>query len=268
MPSIDLVRFRFHIIDLLDEFSDPGRFTKTFHEILDLYSRRSLKPGLTSLPVSLLPTFNCHPQVMKLIISGINPGIHEYPQQAIAIADYLWEDSYLESRELSTTILGLLPEEFAANVEDHILKWAHPDVDKASLDMLLKNAIKTIQSTHPERLEDLVYSFLHFQDPEYHTVGLKMMENLIRNPGFSRIPSLFKLISPFILEETDQLTQINTGLVVAALVERTPVETVFFLKQLLALTPGKGIEKTIRRFLPSFPEEIQKNLQIALQEHR
>jgi hypothetical protein len=267
MPSIDLVRFRFQIVELLDEFSDPVRFKKTFHGILDLYSRRSLKPALSSLPVSLLPTFNCHPQVMKLIISGITPGIHEYPQQAIAIADHLWEDNYLESRELSTTILGLLTEDYAASVEDHILKWAHPEVDKASLDMLLKNAIKTIQSTHPERLEDLVYSFLHFQDPAYHTIGLKMMGNLIRSPGFTRIPSLFKFISPFIVEETDQLIQINTGMVIAALAERTPVETVFFLKQSLALTPGSGIERTIRRYLPSFPEEYQKKLQMALQEH-
>jgi hypothetical protein len=267
MPSIDLVRFRFQIIELLDEFPDPARFKKTFHGILDLYSRRSLKPGLSSLPVSLLPTFNCHPQVMKLIITGITPGIHEYPQQAIAIADHLWEDNYLESRELSTTILGLLPDEFAASVEDHILKWAHPDVDKASLNMLLINAIKTIQSTHPEKLEDLVYSFLHYQDPAYHTIGLKMMENLIRSPGFTRIPSLFKLISPFIVVETNQQIQINTALVIAALAERTPVETVFFLKQLLALTPGPGIEKTIRRFLPSFPEEYQKKLQTSLQEH-
>jgi hypothetical protein len=268
MPSIDLVRFRFQIVELLDEFPNPVKFTKTFHGILDLYSRRSLKPGLSSLPVSLLPTFNCHPQVMKLIITGITPGIHEYPQQAIAIADHLWEDNYLESRELSTTILGLLSDEYAPNVEDHILNWAHPDMDKASLDMLLKYSIKTIRSTHPERLEDLVYSFLHFQDPAYHTIGLKMMENLIRIPGFTRIPSLFKLISPFILEEKDQLTQINTGLVIAALAERTPVETVFFLKQLLALTPGQGIEKTVRRFLPSFPEEYQKTLQTSLQEHR
>lgn len=267
MPSIDLVRFRFQIIELLDGFSDPVWFTKTFHGVLDLYSRRSLKPGLSSLPLSLLPTFNCHPQVMKLIITGITPAIHENPQQAIAIADHFWEDNYLESRELSTTILGLLPEEYAASVEDHILKWAHPDVDKASLDMLLKNAIKTIQSTHPERLEDLVYSFLHFQDPAYHNIGLKLMVNLIHSPGFTRIPSLFKLISPFIVEETDQLTRINTGLVIAAFSERTPVETVFFLKQLLFLTPGPGIEKTIRRYLPSFPEEYQKTLQTALQEH-
>jgi hypothetical protein len=268
MPSIDLVRFRFQIVELLDEFPDPVKFTKTFHGILDLYSRRSLKPGLASLPVSLLPTFNCHPQVMKLIINGITPGIHENPQQAIAIADHLWEDNYLESRELSTTILSLLPEEYAPNVEDHILNWAHPDVDKASLDMLLKNAIKTIQSTQPERLENLVYSFLHFQDPAYHTIGLKMMVYLIRSPGFTRIPSLFKLISPFIVEETNQPIQINTGMVLAALAERTPVETVFFLKQLLALTPGTGIEKTIRRFLQSFPDEYQKTLQTALQEHR
>ena len=267
MPSIDLVRFRFQIVELLDEFADPVKFKKTFHSILDLYSRRSLKPGLSSLPVSLLPTLNCHPQVIKLIITGITPGIHENPQQAIVIADYLWEDNYLESRELSTTILGLLPDEYAESVEDHILKWAHPDVEKASLDMLLRNAIKTIQSTHPERLEDLVYLFLHFQDPAYHSIGLKMMENLIRSPGFTRIPSLFKLISPFIVVETNQQIQINTALVIAALAERTPVETVFFLKQLLALTPGPGIEKTIRRFLPSFPEEYQKKLQTSLQEH-
>lgn len=268
MPSIDLMRFRFQIVELLDEFPDPVRFKKVFHEMLDLYSRRSLKPGLSSLPRSLLPSFNCHPQVMKLIISGITPTIRKFPQQAIAIAEHLWEDNYLESRELATTILGLLPEEYASTIEEHILKWAHPDVDKASLDMLLKNSIRTIESYHPEMVENMVYSFLHFQDPAYHSIGLKVMENLVHNPEFTRIPSLFKLTSPFIIEETDQLTQINTIQVIAALAERTPVETVFFLKQLLALTPGAGIEKTVRRYLPSFPEEYQKTLQTSLQEHR
>ena len=268
MPSIDLMRFRFQIVELLDQFSDPVRFQKAFHEMLDLYSRRALKPGLSSLPRSLLPSFNCHSQVMKLIINGISPAVRELPQQAVAIADHLWEDNYLESRELATTILGLLPAELAPSVEERILKWAHPDVDTASLDMLLKYSIRTIESSHQEMLADLVSYFLHFHDPSYHPIGLKMMENLIRNPGFARIPSLFKLISPFVIEETDQLTQINTGLVIAALAERTPVETVFFLKQLLALTPGAGIERTVRRYLPFFPEEYQKKLQAALQEHR
>lgn len=268
MPSIDLARFRFQINELLGEFDDPLRFTRTFHGILDLHSRRSLKPGLSSLPLSLLPGFNCHPQVMKLIITGITPAVREFPLQAIAIADHLWEDNYIESRELSTTILGLLPGEYAANVEDHILKWAHPVVDRASLDMLLRHSLRTVLLTRPEIPEGLVDSFLHFPDPAYHPIGLKMMENLIRNPEYVRIPSLFKLIPPFIIEETDQLTQINTIQVIAALAERTPVETVFFLKQLLTLTPGTGIERTIRRYLPSFPEEYQKKLQAALKDHR
>lgn len=268
MPLIDLVRFRFQMAELVEQFADPAGFVKEFLKILDLYSRRALKPGATSLPSSLLPAFNCHPQVMKLIRDAILPSVQEFPEQAISTAGALWEDDHLESRELAATILGNLPPAYAKHIETHIHNWAHPDVDNVSLDHLLEKSIHSLQINQPKVVEEMIISYVNHQDPAYQRIGLKMMEQLVRHTEFTQFPMLFKHLSRFISEDTDQLTQLETTAVVAALVDRSPVETTYFLRQLLFLTPGQNITRTIKRYLPFFTEDLQEKLALAIKNHQ
>jgi len=268
MPLIDLVRFRFQMVELVEQFADPAGFVKEFLKILDLYSRRALKPGATSLPSSLLPVFNCHPQVMKLIRDAILPSVQEFPEQAISTAGALWEDDHLESRELAATILGNLPPAYEKQLETHILNWAHPDIDNASLEYLLDRSIHTLQTNQPKVVEDLIVGYVDHQDPPFRIIGLKIMERLVRHPEFNRFPMIFKHLSRFITEDTDQQTQLATTSVVTALVDRSPVETMYFLRQLLFLTPGQNIARIIKRYLPLFPENLQEKLLLAIKNHQ
>ncbi len=268
MPSIDLVRLKIQIAGLADTFSDPIEFKKRLHLILDFYSRRSLRQSKTASPKSLIPTFNCHPQIIKQIASGLHPDIVNSPQEALFIADYLWQDSYLESQQIAAMIIGTLPPDFSPQVIDRIMQWAHPNTDRVALELLINESIKVIQSSQLDQIEDLIYTLLHNQDPEYYRIGLSLMQYLIREPEFSNVPSLFKLLSPFILEPKYEMAHREIQGVITAFIVRTPIETSFYLQQLLHLTPGAEIEKVISRYISLFPQDQQSTLQTAIRNHR
>lgn len=267
MPAIDLVRLRFQIADLLDVFSEPEEFKRRLHLMFDSYSRRSLRQSKLSTSPTFIPTFNCHPQLIRQIGSGLRPGVIGSPQEALTIADYLWADEYLESQKIAALLLGMLPVELSEEVIARIIKWAHPQVDRVSLDFLLMEVINILQKAQLKKVESLIYSFLNFQDKDFQRVGLKLMEHLVHEPAFTGVPSLFKLISPLIIEPGSQKTQIDVSAVIEALARRTPIETSFFLQQLLHLTPGREIEKTISRYISFLPEENQASLLLAIRNH-
>ncbi|MCJ7695362.1 MAG: DNA alkylation repair protein [Anaerolineaceae bacterium] len=263
MPSINISKLRFQISELVDHFSDPVHFCKSFYEVLDHYSRRSLRPGDESIAKTFMPTFNCPDQVIKQIVLGLQVSIKMEPDSALDIVDILWQDKYLESRELAAKVLGNLPIEFTGKIMDRIILWAKPNLDKAALELLFSEATHCILRENSKLLEDAVVQMLDKKDIEWQSLGLEALVIMIKNPDYNRVPSLFKLISPFILE-TDDLVQLKTEAVLSALIERTPIESAYFLKQSLGYSQRNQVERIIRRLLPNFPPDLRVTLLDAI----
>jgi len=267
MSSININKLRFQIAELLDHFSDPKHFCKSFYEIMDHYSQRSLRSGDESIAKTFMPTFNCPDQVIKQIIIGIQATIKLKPDQALKIVNELWQDQHLESRELAAKILGYLPIDFADQVMDRIILWATPNLDNAAMESLFNEATQLILKEKPELLEEGVSHLLDKKDREFQIIGLQALVSLVKNRDYDRIPFLFKLIKPFILKNVDEIVQLKTLTVLSALIERSPIETAYFLKQNLAHSERDLVVRIIRRLLPKFPPDVKTSLLDAINQN-
>lgn len=259
MPAIELARLRFQVAELCDEFNFPERFTYKFHEILGIYNNWALRQGFTAPPKTLMRHYKVPRQVIKQIEVDIQPFIVEAPKQALNLVDHLWQDDFLEAREMASYILGQVPLDAPNEITRRIQEWAQPDLDKAALECLYDQGTRRLLSEQPEIWVQSVRTMLAQADPGMQNLGLRALVSVIENPDYTRIPSLFKLLSPFV-QSPHELLQANLYAVIAALAKRTPTETAFILKQTLITTPGVEIEQLIRRFLPSFDAKIQLTL--------
>jgi len=266
MPAIELARLRFQTAELCDAFSSPERFTYKFHEILGLYNNWALRQGLTAPPKTLMRHYNVPRQVIKQIEADIQPFIVEAPAQALNLVDHLWKDDFLEAREIASYILGQLPLDAPDKITRRIQEWAQPNLDKAALECLFNQGTRRLLIEQPEIWEQIVRTFLAHDEPAVQNLGLKALVSVIENPDYTRIPSLFRLLAPFI-QSSHELLQANLSEAIAALVRRTPIETAFFLKQTLITTPGVEIEQLMHHFLPFFNTEIQLALKEAIKKH-
>jgi len=266
MPAIELTRLRFQVAELCDEFNAPERFTYKFHEILGLYNNWALRQGLTAPPKTLMRHYNVPRQVIKQVEVDIQPFIVEAPAQALNLVDHLWKDDFLEAREMACYILGQLPLDAPDEITRRIQEWVQPDLDKAALECLFNHGTQRLLAEQPEIWEQIVRTFLAHDEPAVQNLGLRALVSIIENPDYTRIPSLFRLLSPFI-QSPHELVQGNLSAAIAALARRTPTETAFLLKQTLITTPDVEIEQFIHHLLPFFNAKIQLALKEAIKKH-
>jgi len=266
MTAIDTQRLKSQVLELRETFPDLAVFTGTLHNILAFHHNYALRQSPFITPRTLLKNYRVPPQVIRQIEMGILPQIGAQPDQAVQLAHHLWQDEYINVRELACFILGSLPLTYNELVRDQIHEWVQPGLDSAALEAVLTKATLRLRDETPHMWEAMVLDWLSHPNIKFQSIGLQAIADVIRDTRFPHVPSLFKLLRPFFLDHTDAF-QPNLDQVVKALANRTPIEALYFLKEVLAQVSGTEIEAHMRRYANFFPQEQQISLLEAVKSH-
>jgi hypothetical protein len=106
---------------------------------------------------------------------------------------------------------------------------------------------------------------LESKDSHDQVFGLQSIIPMIKDPTYTNLPKLFDLLSTQI---TDPKTRVLSSLqnVIEALAVRSPIETVYYLKSVLARPHSVELPRLFRRMLPVFPPEQAQSLRLVLKE--
>lgn len=245
-------------------FSEPKTFIKTLHEILAFYDRRAYRPSKELVPKTFMRSYNLPAQVLPLIEIGLKEAASLRPAEALALAQALWQDPYYEARELAASVLGQLPEEFSTEVLRMIEEWVSSPLDRAALQVLLEKA--SLPPRLAETWDAFIEKLLSSPTVRLQSAGLLALAIDLEQRPLNKYSGVFKLVRPFI-QAGDERQDLNLNLVVENLAIKTPNETAYLLKQVLADTPGNDIERRIREYLPYFPPETASGLLEAVKIH-
>lgn len=259
MPAVDLVRLRSQINELVGLINEPKSFLYKYHDFLELYTSWTHKYGQETPSKPMTKSYKVPQQIIKEIENKLVDQIKTSPQITLDLADELWQDEILESKYLAAFILGQTKLDYSDQIKKRILSWAEPGLDNAALEILFQKATLTLEKERPEEWQELVLGFLNDYDPKMQILGLRAIANVIDNPQFNNIPSLFKIIRPFLQDPRDPV-QSTLNKVIKALAIRTPIETAYLLKQVLADYPNQAVSQNIRRYVSYFNPAEQKNL--------
>ncbi len=141
MPAIQITRLRIQVARLLEHFDQPEKFGRSLADLLDYYSDRARRTGKLTALAPIQKQYRVHPAVLKQISDDITPYCRERPEQAAALAEYLWHDSHYEPRLLAAGILSMLPDEAWELITDKLTGWARPGQDRVLIDALLTEDI-------------------------------------------------------------------------------------------------------------------------------
>ncbi len=264
MPAIDLTRLQKQIGELVSAFSEPAAFLKTLHEILGFYERRAYRPNRELMPKTFMRSYNLPAQVLTLIEIGLKQPASLYQEEALRLAQALWQDPYYEARVLAAGILGHLPAELSGETLALIEEWISAPLDRAALQTLLE------KGSLPARLAGTWFPFveklLSSPSTRAQSVGLLALAKDLEQRPLTKYTGIFNLIRPF-LQAGEESLELNLSLVVKTLAQRTPNETAYFLKQVLADSSDSGIERRIRGYLEFFPPDAAAGLLKSVKNH-
>ena len=263
MPAVDPTRLRFQIDKLMEFFQSPEEFHHHLQDLFGFYANRTLRFGDSTTRRPLIPAYNLPSPVIRQLELDLTPHITAEPEVALALADELWEDEFFEVKSIAVLILGSVPVENSKPITTRMLLWLSPDLDQTLTARLFSTGAMRLQETFPKEWESLIEAFLNHQDPDWTTLGIIGLSEGLTNPGFSNLPAVFRLISPFIQTPKRPMFR-HLEQLIKNLACQSPTETAFFLKQVLAIRESKQTAQLIKQCLHHFPETIRQEVEASL----
>lgn len=262
MPAINLAQLNKEAARLADLFDEPAAFIRAIREVLETYVNRTLRTRDTVAASSTLPTYRTPPAILRKIESTLRPLAQENADQALELADELWDEGHLETRLLAAYLLGLLPPE-EGRLLARLTVWTQKVRDPNVRGSLLTHSLARLRQETPKRFLELIGEWLYPHRQQFWSNGLQALLPLISAPDFDNLPPIFDLIEP-VLKAAPTMLQSDIEKVILALYEDSPTETAYFIKSVIRESEDRKAATLIRRLSPNFPPALQKSLQSEL----
>jgi hypothetical protein len=267
MPAIQPARLKKQTSELVGKFNQPAAFIRDLHALLDMYTDHTHRSGQSGDPSPLIPTYKAPPPVMRQVWNELIPVIKRQPEDVLMLCDALWAEQNYDLKLLAARMLGQVQIPPPDPVIERINAWIEQELDKRILDGLFENSFIQLQQADPESLLDVVSAWLSTTKPSIQQAGLRALLAIIKRSGAGNIPSIFRLITPYIRIAPSRLRP-DILEVLTALAHDSPAETAYLLRQNLSAPNNPDTAWLIRQVLVEFPPESQTSLRTALKENR
>jgi len=263
MPAIQPARLRKQASELAGKFNQPELFVRDLHSLLDFYTDYTHHSGQAGEPSPLIATYNTPPQVIGQVWRELMPLIKRQPADVLPLCDVLWAEPNFDFQLLSARLLGQVPVNPPDPVIDRLNSWVDQGLDNQVLDGLFEFGTVRLQQDAAGKLLELVSSWVGSSSPHVQQAGLRALLPIINQSGSENLPSIFRMLTPFLRVAPTSLRP-DILMVLAALAHCSPSETAYLLHQNLSAPDNPDTAWFIRKVLDEFPSDAQIGLHIAL----
>ena len=263
MPAVNPTRLRFQIQGVIAFFDSPVQFHQKLVGLFSLYANYALRYGESASTRPLILAYSLPHPVLRQLKLDLQPRIEANPTAALGIADELWQDDYYEVKHTAIWIIGVVPSEDAQPILDRLQLWLQPGEDQVIKKELVSIGTRSLQAAFPEAWETFIMRLLSSEAPEMTALGIQTLAEGSKSPTFKNLPAIFRLASPFIRDPHMAYSRDLEDLI-ETLADLSPMETAYFLKQILSVSVSRETSRLIKNCLTAFPKEIQNDLRSAL----
>lgn len=241
----------------------PLEFKSGLKELFSLYSDRVFRPGKTTSFAHQMDSYHVPPVLIRQLEIELSPYCKENPSAALANAEILLSDTYIESHQVAAALIGMTPISEIESIKALFIKWCTPQLERQTLSTLLHLGTTGLRKNATGPWFELVEDWISDLRPTVQAIGLRALLPAIQDVDFENLPQIYHLISPLLHESPSTLQQdlINA---LAGLAHRSEVETSFFLRQIIASQHTENTIRVIRKVLPHFSQSTQNALKNTL----
>jgi len=267
MPAINPARLKIRCTKVGTHFSDPYKFITKLHDLLNYHADRIRRPSEVGTPLPLIPAYHVPVPVLRGLEREILPRIKDAPQEALALADALWSEEWLETRLLAAAILGHVLPTSPDPILDRVQKWGADCTEALLQKALFTQGISHIREHYQDEFLRIVSNLVANPKKDTQREGLYAILPLLEDESFQNLPVVYRMLSTILGQEEIGL-QSEIVAVVKVLAKRSEQETAFFLQEKLLTSAKPRITRIIRQSLSSFSEDYQNRLRGELRERR
>lgn len=267
MPAIRPELLKKQVIHLFTLYEDPKKFVSTLKELFDFYADRTRRPGQLSQNPSLIRSYRIPRQVLRQIELYFQEHVKRQAETSYLLADLLWQEPWLESRLLAFMILGWLPSDHVDHIRLRLEDWCQKCGQDRVLDVSLTRGTTLIWKTSPDLLMSLLETWLISPELKTRKWGLRVINNLIKEPTFNNLPTIFRHLTTFV-QSVGSTPDPDLLIIIRNLADRAPKETGYFLKRSFIVSENPGIHTLMRQTLDEFEPDTRQGIRNYLKQAR
>jgi len=264
MPAAQLSRLQPQINALSSLFGTPATYVEALSGLLEKYRGELDHSAADITAYSLIKRLNVPDIVLSQLGISYNYLAATYPEQAVSIADVIWEYAYFEYKQLALNLLSKLPDEQIAIFFERITRWVQEDTEVPIISEILNIGKSNSKiSSHPSWIA-LIANWSNSDDFHLAKIGLRALKDFIAVNKSYPLPGIFIVIQPIFAYPN---IKIHTELLelVKALIHNSMNETAAFMISLAIQYPHLEMQKFIRKCIPFFPDLAAQKIKESLQ---
>jgi len=263
LPAIQIARLKQQLAALFTQVNQPEAFALGLRKLFDLYADRTYRAGQSTPPASRIPSYHIPPLVMLQLKTDLRRVCLHQPDAAIHLAQTLWADPMLEPRLLAVSILGQMPASHVEAVSQELVKWCLTESDRSLRSALLTEGASSLRLFAHQQWMSVIRDWIDSKDDQKESMALQALLPFVNDPQFINLPAVFSALQP-LLNAPGASLQTDLQAVLEGCIQRSAVETGFFLRQSLAVNPSPELIRLVRRLLPLLPPTSQDKIRVYL----
>jgi hypothetical protein len=262
MTAINPARLKIQCVELGNSFNDIPGFISGLHDLLVFYSARIRHTDLSKTPLGL-QTYQVPAPVLRALEIELSDVTKIDPVQGLKLIDALWQEDWLEIRQLSISLLGYIPTTTPGKILDRIQLWISKSPSEELNRQIMTKAIAKLAAEKPSRVLRVLKTLASKAtraDQQSAVFGLMLFA---QQPDFEDLPKIYQILKDILIINETGLTK-DIAALIHLLQKKSDQETAYFLVRQLAFASKPRIFKIIRQVLPNFSEDSQRLLREKL----
>jgi hypothetical protein len=258
MTAINPARLKMQIIDQGDLIDQSDRFVARLHELFAFYSARIKQTSLSRTPLRL-QTYQVPRPVIQALENELIERLDDHPEVGYSLVDALWEELWVEFRQLAITVAGILPTDEPSQILDRLQDWLKKCSSEDIRRSIMTEGLRRLANDRPDQCFILIENLINSNEKGNHQAALFGLGMFARNSSYLNLPVLFRNLSKILKIEEKGLTKEICDLL-RILIERSEQETTFFLIKQLDSAHQPRIQRVIRQVLNDLSPENQRTM--------
>ncbi len=263
MPAIEISRLRTKVNLLTGLIEEPKHLLQELLQFYSAYSDLTFQSSSLSVKAGTLFAFRTPAMLNREIEIAFSKFATTSPDRLCEFIDLLMKCPELEPRQLAATLLGALPAAYFDRVIPRLTSWANESSDPQDLTWLFTRATANLRLEKPEIWLSMLQQWLEAADEKSRSIAVYGLSSMITDSSLTSLPLIYKHLQPLLLEENTRISP-YLETIIERLIQKSETETIYFLKQTIAISPNQTLIRMVRRSLPIFSAEGQESLKAFL----
>ena len=265
MTAINPAKLKIQCAGLSEYYAEPARFVAGLHDLLTFYAARIRQTSLSRTPLSL-QAYQVPAPVLRALKIELEEYLNNDPNQGLKLVEVLWQEEWVEFRQLSIILFGNLPTTKPAPLLDHIQSWINSCTAEDIRRLIMTQGLGRLRKEKPKQVLNFFKELIKSGKKSSTQAALFGLLPVVENPGFDNLPVIYSLLAEILLvKETGLVKEIATLL--SSLQDRSEQETTYFLVRQLNTAAKPRIFRVVRQVIPKFKVENQAVLKDALRNY-